>query len=380
MMIRLASRLSLTVIAFAAVTSSAAAQGALSILGFGYPVGGQSARSLGTGTSIADLDPQSPLNPASILLNARMQGYAQYEPEFRTVKLGANSVKTSTSRFPVFMATGRQGRAAFSISYSAFLDRTWANSYADTQVVNGEKIGSTVLTQSAGGITDARFGAAWSLTEKAHIGLGIHLFPGQNHIVNGRSFNDSTKAGSFALEKTYNFSGSALSLGGVLVPGAHFVLSGDLRLGGTMKMMDGDTVEVGRGKVPFRAAVSALYDGVPGATFHVRLGTEKWSDMNGLGSASLPLRDASDFSIGTEITGPRYQDSPIFIRGGYRSRGLPVAYGTSSVNETSFSGGVGVPIAGGRGQVDLGIVRANRSAAGISEKAWLVSIGVGVRP
>lgn len=373
------------IIAFATVASmllpsTTRAQGALSVLGFGYPIGGQSARSLGTGTSMADLDPQSPLNPAALLLNARMQGYVQYEPEFRTVTVGGNSVKTSTSRFPVFMATGRQGRAAFSISYSSFMDRTWANSYADTQVVNGEKIGSMVMSHVAGGITDARFGAAWSFTEKAHVGLGLHVFPGQNHIVNGRSFDSLTKAGSFTLEKTYNFTGSGVSLGGVISPGAHLIVSGDLRLGGTLTMRDGDTTEVGRGRVPLRAAVSALYDGIPGSTFMIRFGTDKWSDMNGLGLATLPMRDATDLSIGTEVTGPRYAGAPTFFRGGFRSRGLPVAYGAAGVNETSYSGGLGVPIASGRGQVDLGIVRATRRAAGISEKAWLVSIGVGVRP
>src|SRR5262245_52829101 len=103
--------LSLFLVAVSA--TSVGAQGAPSLLGFGYPVGGMSARSLGTGTSITGLDPQSPSNPASIVLNARMQGYAQYEPERRTVEVGGKSIRTSTSRFPVFMATGRSGNATF---------------------------------------------------------------------------------------------------------------------------------------------------------------------------------------------------------------------------------------------------------------------------
>jgi hypothetical protein len=368
------------VVALALLAPMAGAQGAPSVLGFGYPVGGMSSRTLGTGTSMTSLDPQSPVNPASIVLNARMQGYVQYEPEFRTVRVGGNSVRTSTSRFPIFMVTGRSGRATFGISYSAFLDRTWANSYVDTQVVSGEKIGSTVITQSTGGITDARLAASWTFSEKAHVGIGLHLFPGQNGVVSGRIFSDSSRTGSFSLNKTYNFTGSGVSLGGVFVPFAHLVIGSDLRVGGTLLMRDGDTTEVGRAKVPFRASVSALYDGVSGATFSLRLGTEKWSDMRGLGSASLPLRDATDISLGTEITGPRYGGVPVFFRGGFRTRGLPVAYGTAPVKETSFSGGIGVPIASGRSQIDLGIVRADRSTSGVSEKAWLVSFGVGIRP
>src|SRR5262245_2307302 len=118
------------VLALSVFASEARAQGALSVLGFGYPVGGMSARSLATGTSMTGLDPQSPVNPAEIVLNARMQGYAQYEPEFRTVTVGGHAVKTSTARFPIFMATGRTSRMTFALSYSSFLDRTWANSYA----------------------------------------------------------------------------------------------------------------------------------------------------------------------------------------------------------------------------------------------------------
>lgn len=362
------------------VASGAEAQGALSVLGFGYPVGGMSARGLGTGTSIAGLDPQSPINPASIVLNARAQGYLQFEPEYRTVTVGGTAVKTTTSRFPVFMITGRQGRMTFSASYSSFLDRTWANSYADTQSVNGEQIASTVVAQSAGGITDARFAAAWSFSEKVHVGLGLHMFPGQNRVVNGRVFTDSSKTGSFTLSSDYIFSGSALSLGGVFVPGGHFVLAADLRMGGPLRMRLGDSTEIGRGKVPFRAGISATYDGIPGSVFSARVGTEKWSDLAGLGTASLDLRDATDISLGTEITGPRYAGAPLFFRGGYRTRGLPVAYGTSPVNEKSISGGLGIPVAGGRSNIDLSVVRATRSTPGVSEKAWLVSIGVGVRP
>jgi hypothetical protein len=361
-------------------STGANAQGALSVLGFGYPVGGMSARGLATGTSIAGLDPHSPVNPASIVLNARAQGYLQFEPEYRSVTVGGTAVKTTTSRFPVFMISGRQGRATFSLSYSAFLDRTWANSYADTQTVNGERIASTVVAQSAGGITDARFGAAWSFSEKVHVGLGLHMFPGQNRVVNGRIFPDSSKTGSFTLQSDYNFSGSAVSLGGVFVPGGHFVLSADMRMGGSLRMTQGDSMEVGKGKVPFRAGVSVTYDGIPGSVFSARIGTDKWSDLAGLGTASLDLRDATDLAFGTEITGPRYMGAPVFVRAGYRTRGLPVAYGTAPVNEQSLSGGLGIPVAGGRSNIDLSVVRATRTASGVSEKAWLVSIGVGIRP
>lgn len=370
----------IALLATAMAPGRAPAQGALSILGFGYPLGGQSARSLSSGTSLAGIDPQTTVNPAAIVLNARAQGYAQFEPEFRTASAGAITAKTTTSRFPLFMVSGRQGRATFALSFSAFMDRTWANTYADTQTVGTERLASTVVTSSVGGISDSRVAMAWSFTEKFHLGAAVHLFPGQNRVGVGRAFGDSSNAGSFQTSSSYTFSGTALSLGGVFSAGAHLILSGDVRLGGTMSMRSDDSSVVGSGRVPLRLGVSATFDGIPGAVLSGRVSRDRWTDLAGLGLATLGLNDATDVAVGTEITGPRIGANALLIRAGYRSRGLPFAYGTSPVSEKSASGGVGVPIFGGRTLIDLGVVRATRTSSNVSEKAWLLSVGVGIRP
>jgi hypothetical protein len=322
-------------VALLVAPQASSAQGALSILGFGYPVGGQSARSLGSGTSIADLDPQSPFNPAAIVMNARAQGYFQYEPEFRSVTVSGKSATTRTSRFPLFMISGRQRSVTASLSFSSFMDRTWANSYADTQMVGAERIASTVLTQSEGGIADARLAVAYTVNDKVHFGIGLHAYPGRNRVAFGREFADSAKAGAFSLTDSYNFSGSALSLGAVLTPSEHLVLSGDVRLGGTLRMRLGDSTIVGEGKIPFRAGVTATFDGIPGSVLSARFGVDRWTDMAGLGTASLGLKDATDMSVGAEIVGPRVGPSAVLFRTGYRSRGLPFTYGTNSACRSS---------------------------------------------
>jgi hypothetical protein len=358
----------------------ALAQAALSMLGFGYPLGGQSARSLSSGASLSDVDPQTPLNPASIVLNSRAQAYGQYEPEFRTVSGGGRDTKTTTSRFPLFMVTGHQGKATFALSFSSFMDRSWTNTYADTQQVGSERLASTVVTQSIGGIAEARGAMAWSFSEKVHLGIAAHLYPGDNTVTVGRIFSDSSRAGSFSVTNRFAFSGTAVSLGAVVLPGAHFILAGDVRFGGELAMRIDSATKVGQGTVPFRYGLSASYDGVPGAVFSARFAADKWSDLHGLGSATLGLKDATDMSVGTEIAGPKIAGSAVLLRAGYRSRGLPFSYGTNPVNESSVSGGAGIPLIGGRANVDVGLTRATRTAGGISEKAWLVSIGVGIRP
>lgn len=145
-------------------------------------------------------------------------------------------------------------------------------------------------------------------------------------------------------------------------------------------MRRGDSTVVGQGTVPLRYGVSVLYDGVPGAVFSGRIGADRWSDLRGLGTSSLGLNDATDMSVGAELTGPRITGTPVLFRGGYRTRGLPFTYGTTAVTESSMSGGVSIPLIGGRAIIDLGAMQATRSSGSVSEKSLLLSIGVGIRP
>lgn len=371
---------SLAAAMLAIVSTQSRAQGALSTLGFGYPSGGLSTRALATGGSLGELDPQSPLNPAAIVLNARAQAYLQFEPEFRTVDAGAGNVGTTTERFPVFMITGSQGRATFALSYSSFLDRTWSNSYADTQTVGGERIASTVLTSSEGGIADARGAMAWTVNDRLHFGIGVHFYPGQDRVNVGRVFADTAHAGSFSLTNTYTFSGTGVSFGGVWLAPKHLALAADLRAGGTLSMLRGDTTKVGSGRVPLRLGLSASYDGVAGAVFSARYAHDKWSDLRGLGSSTLGLKDGDELSVGAEVAGPRMGAGVLLVRAGFQSRSLPFTYQGTAVGETAISGGFGIPVAGNRGFVDVGFSRASRSAANISERAWVLSVGVGIKP
>jgi hypothetical protein len=51
------------------------------------------------------------------------------------------------------------------------------------------------------------------------------------------------------------------------------------------------------------------------------------------------------------------------------------------VKETSFAGGLGTLLAGGRAAIDLGLVRASRtSSLDATEHAWILSVGLTVRP
>ncbi len=358
------------------------AQGALSLQGFGYPGGEISTRALGTGGSLADFDANSPINPAALLVGSRATVYLQYDPEFRWVTGTGLNTSTVTARFPLFLISGKMGQARFSLSYASFLDRTWTNTYQDTQVVGTLRVPSTVTAVSSGGISDIRAAMSWTFSSRLTVGAAIHVFPGQNHIVFGRAFpSDSTSFGAFAQTSTFNYSGSAVSFGLIATPIDHINLGVSGRYGFSMHVHEGDSTTVGDANVPNRISFSGAYDGITGTILSARYGIEKWSAMRGLGSAGLSVFDATEFSAGVETGGPRISAIPIAVRLGYRARQLPFGVGAQQVSETEFTGGVGIPLSSGRAALDLSIAHALRSAnVGLSETGWIFSLGIAIKP
>jgi len=358
------------------------AQGALSLQGFGYPGGEISTRALGSGGSLADFDANSPINPAALLVGSRATVYLQYDPEFRWVTGTGLNTNTVTARFPLFLISGKMGQARFSLSYASFLDRTWTNTYQDTQVVGTLRVPSTVTAVSSGGISDIRAAMSWTFSSRLTVGAAIHVFPGQNHIVFGRAFpSDSTSFGAFAQTSTFNYSGSAVSFGLIATPIDHINLGVSGRYGFSMHVHEGDSTTVGDANVPNRISFSGAYDGITGTILSARYGTEKWSAMRGLGSAGLSVFDATEFSAGLETGGPRIGAIPIAVRLGYRARQLPFGVGAQQVSETEFTGGVGIPLSSGRAALDLSIAHALRSAnVGLSETGWIFSLGIAIKP
>ncbi len=356
------------------------AQGALSTLGFGYPSGQLSTRALATGGALADFDPNSPLNPAALVSAARAVVYLQYDPEFRSLTVDGRNASTTTARFPLFSMTGRIAGFGVGLAFSSFLDRTWMNVYTDTQTVGGQRLASVDTARSSGGISDARAAISYSIGKDYHVGLGVHVFPGENRTRIGRSFADSLQIGSFSQENTFNFSGSAVSLGLLATPAPQWNLALTGRLGGAMKIRQGDSTVIGSARVPARWSGSIAYLGIPGSALAAHYVTEQWSSLRGLGSQGLPIHDATEFGAGAEIAGPKLSGAPLQMRLGVRARDLPFSLDASKVREQSLMGGVGLPISGGRGSADLSISRARRTAGGVSETGWIVSFGLGIRP
>lgn len=376
-------------LALGAAARPLAAQGSLSLQGFGYPTGQLSTRALGTGGALGEFDPVSALNPATVGQFFRPTFSVQYDPEFRTVTgPGGASAGTTTARFPV-IAAGVPARWGIRIGASAstLLDRSFTTEYRSTTQFSDGPVASTDRVESRGAISDLRFGVGRYFGRRLGVGLAAHVYTGENRVVSARAFDDTVRFGPTADSSTIGFRGGAFSVGADLLVVRGVSLAASYRQGGAMRTERRDTT-LTRADAPSRIGASLRVDRITGAIIAASWARTTWSDLQGLGTPNLRAVDADELRLGVEAVGPRLGDAPVQLRLGGFQRGLPFGVAGADVRETGFAGGVGIPLGGGRALVDLGLQRAARSArggnatalAGLQERAWTLSVGATVRP
>lgn len=358
------------------------AQGSLSSLGFGYPVGGMSTRAAGTGGAFGEFDPLSAINPASLGGLSRLVVSAQTEPEYRTVHVGSVREKTTAQRLPLISLIFPAGRGvAVGVSASTYLDRSYSTVTSGEVVFDGQKISTTDRTDVRGSIADLRAAAGWQLNSRFSVGASGHLITGDNLVSLERSFSDSLRFGDVLDSSRVEYFGTALSVGGEwrVLKGLAAIAS--YRMGNGIDSRIRDTVRTSA-TVPNRIGAAIRYDGIPGSVFAVGIDQQQWSSLRGLGSTLVQPNDATNWHAGAELTGPRFLGSQLLMRAGYAKNELPFGIGSSVVEERRISVGMGLPIANERAGFDFSLQRANRTLSGnvSRESAWLLGFGVQIRP
>jgi hypothetical protein len=266
------------------------------------------------------------------------------------------------------------------LSSSTFLDRSFETSLVRRQLVGADSVNVTERNKVLGAIDDVRLALGWAGSSVFRIGVGAHVFSGSNRVTVSQIFPDSAKFTSNAQGDRISYAGFAGSLGVEYHPtrAIGFALSG--RKGGDLRAQAGDTL-LGTGRIPDHYSASVQFDGITGATIAARVAHDSWSSLSTLSSTHLQAFDGWDTSVGAEVTGPRILQRIIFVRAGARVRTLPFGFAGQKVSETSFMGGLGVPLTRERASLDFAIQRAARSAnAGVKETGYVLSFGLRVSP
>lgn len=371
--------------------AAALAQGTLSDQGFGYPPGQLSTRALGSAGALGESDPVSPINPAVLSAWGRGGIFFQYAPEFTAVTAGGETDHLTTTRFPLIAAAVRVGaRTMLGISSSTFLARNFSTSNTVQQSLpGGGTVNTTTSLTSTGAANDVRLAGSYVPSRgRVSLGLGLHVFTGQNRVnVTADVVDPTNTSGTNPFlqvneNRRLSFSGIGLSGGVQWRPLRSLLLSASGRHGGTLRLNAGDTL-ISRARIPDRVGGSVVYDGISGTTLVARVNWEKWSNIDGLGSAAVRTFDATEYSVGADVAGPRLPGNRlVMLRVGARTRTLPFSAAGAEVSETAYAAGFGVPLAGDRAVFDFAAQRAARSADGVgtSERAWTLGIGFTVRP
>jgi hypothetical protein len=374
------------VIVMFAAASSAGAQGALSTQGFGYPQGEFSTRTLGTGGGLAQFDPQTSVNPASITSSGDPLLYLQYEPEFRSLTSGSVTSHSTTSRFPMVVASVPiSTQASIGVSVATLLDRSWATSTTREQDVAGDRATVTENVKSIGAINDIRLAGGWIPNGFIQLGLAGHVFTGQNRLSFEQTFPDSLRFVPVEQVSNLDYTGLAVSAGAIIHPSSVLALAVSARKGGKLDARSGDTI-VTSAHIPDRYGAGISYSGISGATISAQVERDKWSSLNGLGSADAKAVDAWDTGLGIEAAGPRVLDRVVLIRLGARYRTLPFVAAGAEVRELAFAGGLGAQFSRNRAAFDITLQRASRSTdasatvGSVRERAFTLSFGLRVRP
>ena len=366
---------------FVLMPAAAHGQSNLSSQGYGFPTGQLSARAYGAGGSLAEMDPLTPVNPASIALLPSRILFLQMEPEFRSVKTAAGTERTTTSRYPlVFGAIPVTSSVMVSLGASTLLDRTSSTSFSTMQkLADGQDVAMNTTYRIDGAMSDVRLASAWVPNSWLRVGVGIHGISGHNLVALTQSFDDSLKFSAFTQSRVLGFGGGAVS-GGVQLVSSKFVAAGSARYGGNLSVTSEDTV-LAKARVPNRFGASLAYIGIANSTIAIRTSRDSWSSLGSLGSPDLRAVDAWDTSIGADVAGPHLGQRIVYLRGGYRMRTLPFQASGQDVNEKSITAGIGTAFAANHVITDLALIRASRTAnLSASEHAWTVSFGIAVRP
>jgi len=342
------------------------------IRGLGTPGKWESVRARSTGGAFAPFDAFSPMTDASLADVRRMSASMASGTSWRNIDASGSTAAFRGTRFPALVIAGPvTSRIVVGGGFSTYLDRTFGVVIQDTIDLRGVQQPVTDEITSDGAVSDVRLAMGARLSSRLALGLGVHRLTGSSRVVAKRSFADTANYRTTTArdEVAYGGNGGSASL--------LFDVSRDLRLGGWFRSDSKLRADVG-GRTAAENHLPLTY----GAGVQWRAGaqaslagTVTWRNWAGsAGSTDSTTHDTFNWSVGAEIGRP---GSP--FRFGVRRGQLPFGIGKTPT-EVGYSAGLGRQFSGGRGRLDIGIERLERTGTGLTERVWTFLLGLTVRP
>ncbi len=355
------------------------------IRALGYPNQPYSARARAMGGSSALFDAESALNPASLAYLTEMTASFSVMNDRRVVETPAGSGNVRNMRFPLFSIGGplKTVPLTFGISASTYFARDFAVAYTDTIDIRGVPTPTVDTLASAGGLTDIRGAAAWRVSPRLAIGLGIHAYTGVFRIDRARYFQDT---GYVAIHERSEVSAAGAGFDiGVVQRLGKLTIAGVLRSDGSVKVRRDSLAETAYPvDLPLSAAIGLQLRAAPKLLLNSQV---VWK---GFGAANDELvavggtgaRDTWEGGFGGEFLPDPEHPYRLPLRFGVRRASIPFPLESGEMpTETSASAGTGFLFGGGKGGADISLERVWRKEANsFEERAWLLTVTATLRP
>jgi hypothetical protein len=340
------------------------------IRGLGTPGKLESVRARTTGGAFAPFDAFSPLTDAVLADVRRMSASFTSGTSWRSVDASGVQSSLRGTRFPAMVIAGPvTRRIVVGGGFSTYLDRSFGVVIQDTIDLRGVQQPITDAITSDGAIADLRIAVAARLHRRLALGLGLHRITGSTRVNATRSFADTAnyRTSTARDEVAYGATGGSASL--------LFDVTSDLRVAGWFRTDSRLRADVGgrtvaENDLPLTYGTGLQWRAGAQASVAGSLTWRNWGAVQSIANA----HDTFNWSVGAEIGSP---GSP--FRFGLRGGQLPFGVGKTPT-EVGYSAGLGRQFSGGRGRLDIGLERLQRSGTGLNERVWTFLLGLTVRP
>jgi hypothetical protein len=368
----------------AAPLAGAAAQSSqFGVRGLGMPGRPLSTRTFSAGGAFGLFDGESGLNPAALGSVGALGADFTSLQDFRHVENPAGTRSLRETRFPFIAIAGPIKRypAVLGISFGNYTSRDFTLASADTLALRGAPVPVTDTLSSRGGLSDLRLAGAYRIQDAWLIGGAFHIITGSARLRFHRSFADATFQ-DIIQSSELSYAGVGVELGVIRNFGPAFSMAATARSDGHVNV-DRDSTRVSTIDLPYSFGFGLRWRASPKLALASQLLTRTWSGANSdlLEQGGVGSKNNYEVSLGAELTPNLRRPSRRPLRIGVRYGTLPFLLETGEQpKEFGISAGTGIRFAQERAGVDLGLEHVWRSAGAFKERAFLVNLGVTVRP
>jgi hypothetical protein len=354
------------------------------VRGLGFPGRAVAVRSIGSGGAFGLFDPESSQNPAAISSVATLTSVFTVTQGFRQVENPAGSASVRDNRFPQLMIAGPVQRfpAALGLSLSNYTSRDFTLATSATLDLRGVPVSVTDSFSSRGGLNDLRIAGAYRLGARWGIGAGFHIITGSNRLTSTRVFNDPNYLSSRQRAEV-SFAGVGVSAGLMRQFGPNLGVAAVLRSDGHVNM-DLDSARVGTVDLPYTFGLGLKWRPAPSLDLAAQTLVRTWSGANSdlLAMGGTGARNTVEVAAGGEYVSDlkRPYRRPLRFGARYASLPFPLVPGGEQGRELGVSVGSGIRFAQQRAGLDLALEHVWRSEGPYSERGFIVSLGISVRP